>query len=177
MRLLHLSDLHARTASDKDQTEIVEATLDDLTKMHRERAIDLVVFSGDLAFDGTSAAFDRGRVLLLDALAERLPADVHASSYPATTTSTGAHRWGRRSRPSPNARQQRGHQRAVSEPAGVCTSHGTSGRLERLPLRLLRRTRCSETCRHGARTPLRSGRDERGSGSLEHGLAREWRCR
>jgi 3',5'-cyclic AMP phosphodiesterase CpdA len=73
MRIVHLSDLHASTKGDRDQDEIVKAVLEDVSARDAEQRIDIAVFSGDLAFDGTAEGFARGRELLLDPLAERLP--------------------------------------------------------------------------------------------------------
>lgn len=73
MRILHVSDLHASTGDDADQRAIVDAALDDITVRDRETSVDLIAFSGDLGFDGTPTALDRGRSLLLEPLAERLP--------------------------------------------------------------------------------------------------------
>jgi hypothetical protein len=73
MRVLHISDLHATGTDEPDQREIVEAALADITTQDQEQRVDLVIFSGDLGFDGTPETFERGRALLLQPLSERLP--------------------------------------------------------------------------------------------------------
>jgi 3',5'-cyclic AMP phosphodiesterase CpdA len=73
VRILHLSDLHAPVEADLDQVRIVEACLADIARQDAEARIDLVVFSGDLAFDGSAEGLAAGRSLLLDPLHEALP--------------------------------------------------------------------------------------------------------
>jgi predicted MPP superfamily phosphohydrolase len=73
MRIAHLSDLHASAEEDADQKEIAQAVLDDLVEQDHDTRLDLFVFSGDLAFDGTSGALRTGRSLLLDPLVDRFP--------------------------------------------------------------------------------------------------------
>jgi 3',5'-cyclic AMP phosphodiesterase CpdA len=62
MRVLHISDLHASSTVDADQEEIVAAALSDIRSRDREVSIDLVVFSGDLAFDGSAESLKRDPV-------------------------------------------------------------------------------------------------------------------
>ncbi|MGW7523060.1 metallophosphoesterase [Streptomyces sp. NPDC054783] len=50
MRLLHLSDLHIRSTWEADQNRVISAFLRDLGKQCEDRPVDVVVFSGDLAF-------------------------------------------------------------------------------------------------------------------------------
>jgi 3',5'-cyclic AMP phosphodiesterase CpdA len=73
MRVLHVSDLHAKVPTDPDQQQIVSAFLSDVAELEAARRFDFVVFSGDLADDGTSASFRAGREMLLDPLARALP--------------------------------------------------------------------------------------------------------
>ncbi|MFZ2112719.1 MAG: metallophosphoesterase [Solirubrobacteraceae bacterium] len=73
MRILHISDLHARVETPAGQHLLVEKLLDDLQRLEQERRIDLVVFSGDCAFDGKPEGFQVARKLLLDPLHELLP--------------------------------------------------------------------------------------------------------
>jgi hypothetical protein len=65
-RILHVSDLHARASAQFDESTIVDKMLADVATVHRERAVDLIVFSGDLAYSGKSIEFQLGRTLLLD---------------------------------------------------------------------------------------------------------------
>lgn len=73
MRILHISDLHARATVPADQQEIVTALLSDIGHEERSRHIDLVLFTGDLTQDGSQEAFASARGLLLDPLAQELP--------------------------------------------------------------------------------------------------------
>src|SRR4051812_43314650 len=73
MRILHLSDLHAAGPEDLDQSRIVSALIEDLLQQDAERQVDLIVFSGDLAFDGSAEGLRAGQELLLDPLREALP--------------------------------------------------------------------------------------------------------
>lgn len=76
LRVLHLSDLHAKAGSGQDQAgqkRIVEALLDDVGTHAAERPLDLVVFSGDLSFDGSPEAIAQGVDLLLDAVKKQFP--------------------------------------------------------------------------------------------------------
>jgi predicted MPP superfamily phosphohydrolase len=73
MRILHISDLHALKTTSAGEAEIVQALLKDVEDQHRLRPFDLVVFTGDLAFDGTHAAFMSAQRCLLDPLCACLP--------------------------------------------------------------------------------------------------------
>jgi predicted MPP superfamily phosphohydrolase len=73
MRILHISDLHALKTTLGGEAEIVQALLKDVEDQHRLRPFDLVVFTGDLAFDGTHAAFMSAQRFLLDPLCACLP--------------------------------------------------------------------------------------------------------
>jgi predicted phosphodiesterase len=73
MRVIHISDLHARRTVDGDQSEIVEKLLVDIEQMEERGRIDLVVFSGDLAFDGQLDSLEHARALLLDPLRTLIP--------------------------------------------------------------------------------------------------------
>jgi hypothetical protein len=69
LRILHLSDLHAKAEEDEDyfgKKRVVESLLRDLREQTAEKSVDLIVFSGDLAFDGTQAALAAGRSMLLE---------------------------------------------------------------------------------------------------------------
>lgn len=69
LRIVHLSDLHAPAQLGEDhygQQRVIEALLDDLGERREERAVDLIVFSGDLSYDGTPEGLERGREVLLD---------------------------------------------------------------------------------------------------------------
>lgn len=75
-RIAHLSDLHASAdAGPKKaaQTRIAKALLEDVARAGAERPFDLIVFSGDLAFDGTQGSLERGKDLLLDPLRGLFP--------------------------------------------------------------------------------------------------------
>jgi metallophosphoesterase superfamily enzyme len=76
LRVVHLSDLHAcHEEGEKKaaQTRVVAALIADIESIREEREVDAIVFSGDLAFDGSPEALQRGREILLDALRERFP--------------------------------------------------------------------------------------------------------
>lgn len=76
LRIAHLSDLHAHAISDEDQfgqQRVAESLLEDLSGWNEEAPIDLILFSGDLAFDGTEPALGRGREILLNPLREKFP--------------------------------------------------------------------------------------------------------
>lgn len=73
MRILHISDLHVRATGEADQDALVAAALMDIRERDRETQIDLVVFAGDLSFDGTAESLALGRALLLDPITEALP--------------------------------------------------------------------------------------------------------
>ncbi|MFL5873570.1 MAG: metallophosphoesterase [Solirubrobacterales bacterium] len=73
LRIAHLSDLHAATHGEHvyGQERVVTALLRDLERQAEQKEFDLIVFSGDLSFDGTPEALARGRELLLEPLRER----------------------------------------------------------------------------------------------------------
>jgi 3',5'-cyclic AMP phosphodiesterase CpdA len=73
MRVLHISDLHARESAPAAQGLLVEKFLEDVSKQEQEGQIDLVLFSGDCAFDGSSQGLTAARQLLLEPLAMLLP--------------------------------------------------------------------------------------------------------
>lgn len=76
LRIAHLSDLHAVVEPSEaayGQERVVAALLGDIEARDAEQPIDLLVFSGDLAWDGSGEALRRGRELLLDPLRERYP--------------------------------------------------------------------------------------------------------
>jgi predicted MPP superfamily phosphohydrolase len=74
LRIAHLSDLHAQAPESPDhfgQQRVAECLIDDLAAQSDEKTVDLIIFSGDLAFDGSSDALSRGKEILLDPLRER----------------------------------------------------------------------------------------------------------
>lgn len=76
LRIAHLSDLHIHSKQDEDhfgQQRVVESLLTDLEAWNQEAPIDLIIFSGDLAFNGSKAALERGKEMLLDPLREKFP--------------------------------------------------------------------------------------------------------
>jgi predicted MPP superfamily phosphohydrolase len=73
MRILHISDLHAATTGEPDERQIAEAVLVDIANEDRHSHFDVVIFSGDLACNGTLPSFLAARSLLLDPLVEALP--------------------------------------------------------------------------------------------------------
>jgi len=72
LRILHSSDLHARAEAEDDQRLIIQALISDAAARSQERAFDLAVVSGDLAFSGTDGDFDLARRMLLEPLADAL---------------------------------------------------------------------------------------------------------
>jgi predicted phosphodiesterase len=60
IRFLHLSDFHLRTEKRKqfDQDKVLGGLLDMLAKIPAEDSLDLVFFSGDLAFSGKSEEYE-----------------------------------------------------------------------------------------------------------------------
>ena len=72
MRILHVSDLHAKLPADVDQRRIVTALIADVASLDNQRPFDLIVFSGDLADDGSEEGLSIGREMLLDPLARTL---------------------------------------------------------------------------------------------------------
>ncbi|MEU9335255.1 metallophosphoesterase [Streptomyces sp. NPDC048290] len=75
MRIVHVSDLHARDNWETDQKKVLRAFLTDVTERHRQTPVDAVVFSGDLAFGGKPDQFALAREQLLDPLQDRLGLD------------------------------------------------------------------------------------------------------
>ncbi len=76
LRIVHLSDLHAHAELDEDhyaQERVAECLVSDLASWEEEKPIDLIVFSGDLAFDGKEEALRRGKSILLDPIREQSP--------------------------------------------------------------------------------------------------------
>jgi predicted MPP superfamily phosphohydrolase len=77
-RILHISDLHAcisAPAAATDREAILDALIEDVRALHRERPVDAVVMSGDLAFSGAPEQFDLARTGLLEPLEEALALD------------------------------------------------------------------------------------------------------
>ena len=77
LRVLHLSDLHVPSEDGEEsagQSRVIEALHRDLDQQGKDRNPDLIIFSGDLSFDGTDKALNRGRGLLLNPLRQRFPA-------------------------------------------------------------------------------------------------------
>ncbi len=72
MRILHVSDLHIRESTSTDQQVLIEAFLDDVGQQQQERPIDVVIFTGDLAFGGKAEEFTLARERVLDPLLGRL---------------------------------------------------------------------------------------------------------
>lgn len=75
VRLLHISDLHARVDNADDQRLLVREMLDDMARLQDERPVDIVIFTGDLTFSGKDAEFELARELLLAPIADRLGID------------------------------------------------------------------------------------------------------
>jgi predicted MPP superfamily phosphohydrolase len=73
VRVLHISDLHAREGAPGAQGLLVEKCLEDVRMQEQAGQIDLVLFSGDCAFDGSAQGLVVARQLLLDPLAALLP--------------------------------------------------------------------------------------------------------
>jgi predicted MPP superfamily phosphohydrolase len=74
LRIFHLSDLHAPAEQGEEavgQARVIEALHADLLTQAEVQAPDLIVFSGDLSFDGSTAALARGRDQLLDLIRQR----------------------------------------------------------------------------------------------------------
>ena len=72
IRILHASDLHASANRSLDQGVLVKALLKDVEAFQKDVPIDLVVFSGDLAFSGKAEDFDLARTMFLQPLMESL---------------------------------------------------------------------------------------------------------
>ncbi|MEV7287583.1 metallophosphoesterase [Streptomyces sp. NPDC093252] len=75
MRIVHISDLHARDDWQTDQKKVLRAFLTDVAEQHADTPVDCVVFSGDLAYGGKPEQFAQARELLLDPLQETLGLD------------------------------------------------------------------------------------------------------
>ncbi|MEM6457449.1 MAG: metallophosphoesterase, partial [Acidobacteriota bacterium] len=60
--LLHLSDLHAQADTAWDSKRVIDALVDDLKRLAEKPGLrpDLVLFTGDLAWAGTTEDFERG---------------------------------------------------------------------------------------------------------------------
>jgi 3',5'-cyclic AMP phosphodiesterase CpdA len=72
LRVLHVSDLHARQGLRTDQREIAEAMVRDAARLRDERPFDLAVVTGDLAFAGKTSEFALAREILLGPLETEL---------------------------------------------------------------------------------------------------------
>lgn len=72
IRILHVSDLHARPEARPDQLRLVEAMLEDAARAHAEQEIHLAVVSGDLSYSGQLEELFVAQELLLDGLTTRL---------------------------------------------------------------------------------------------------------
>jgi metallophosphoesterase superfamily enzyme len=73
---VHLSDLHAKEEQDEDhfgKKRVAESLVKDLREQTEEEPVDLFVFSGDLAFDGTTGALETGKSVLLDPIRSIYP--------------------------------------------------------------------------------------------------------
>lgn len=70
MRILHVSDLHASVARQKDQRLLVDAFLEDIRGLHEAVPIDLVAFTGDLTHGGKAEEFALAEELFLRPLLE-----------------------------------------------------------------------------------------------------------
>ncbi|MFJ6659358.1 metallophosphoesterase [Streptomyces sp. NPDC091377] len=75
MRIVHISDLHARDDWGNDQRKVLRAFLTDVADFHARTPVDCVVFSGDLAYGGKPDQFALAQQRLLDPLQERLGLD------------------------------------------------------------------------------------------------------
>lgn len=75
MRILHISDLHIRSAWQMDQQKIVSAFLRDLQEQHASANIDAVILSGDIAFSAQPEQFNFAQSHLLDPIQEMLKLD------------------------------------------------------------------------------------------------------
>lgn len=65
IRVLHISDLHAKASDALDQRLLVREMLRDVARLHAENAIDLVIFTGDLTFGAQADQFALAQELLL----------------------------------------------------------------------------------------------------------------
>lgn len=68
VRLLHLSDLHAKAESQADQQILADAVLRDVAKQVEARRVDLVIFTGDLSFSAREEQFQQARTVFLNPL-------------------------------------------------------------------------------------------------------------
>ncbi|KMS75523.1 hypothetical protein ACM01_09060 [Streptomyces viridochromogenes] len=75
MRIVHISDLHAREGWEADQSKLLRAFLKDVRDFHERTPVDAVIFSGDLAFSARPEQFAFAREALLDPLQELLGLD------------------------------------------------------------------------------------------------------
>ncbi|WP_177001300.1 metallophosphoesterase [Streptomyces sp. cf386] len=75
MRIVHISDLHARADWEPDQSKLLRAFLKDVRDFHERTPVDAVVFSGDLAFSARPDQFSFAREALLDPLQDLLGLD------------------------------------------------------------------------------------------------------
>lgn len=75
IRVLHPSDLHIRPATLADQEVVLKAALADIRSLNQQRAVDLVVFSGDLTFSAQNDQFDLAEEKFLVPLLEALRLD------------------------------------------------------------------------------------------------------
>ena len=71
IRIAHISDLHA-SEGETASVPIIEAAIEDLKRLHAERPIDLVVFSGDLSKEGKAEDFKAVRERLVSPLCAAL---------------------------------------------------------------------------------------------------------
>lgn len=72
VRILHISDLHARADWTEDQEEIVRAMIADAHSFANSQPFDLAIFSGDLTFSGQPREFTLAQRVLLDPLTASL---------------------------------------------------------------------------------------------------------
>lgn len=72
IRVLHISDLHARAEWRQDQRELASAMLADAEVLAAQRPFDLVVVSGDLAHAGKRDEYAIAHEILLEPLMQRL---------------------------------------------------------------------------------------------------------
>nr|WP_239106738.1 metallophosphoesterase [Streptomyces rubrogriseus] len=75
VRIVHISDLHARADWKPDQSKVLKAFLTDVRGFHEQAPVDAVVFSGDLAFSAQPDQFAFAREALLDPLQDMLGLD------------------------------------------------------------------------------------------------------
>jgi hypothetical protein len=75
MRVVHLSDLHMSQAESRDQCDIIDALIRDLEAASAEVPVDVVAFTGDLAFAGSDEEFRLAQAVLLDRVEQCLGVD------------------------------------------------------------------------------------------------------